>query len=158
MKKHPSRDFVAEAITEYEAMPVEERSELLLNVLDDQPYLMGFVTNLADDFSDSAHEALVESSVILINAFIAAGIPVGVVPMAIIEEVIEEKVEAFEKQEEENISDSPLVFDDLMTRAIIHSDLKGKDALAEHNFKLVLLTIVTTVERSVSVEINSKSN
>lgn len=161
MQKHPSRDFVAEAIADYEAMPQEERSKLLLSILEDQPYLMGFLTNLADDFSDSVHEALVESTVILINAFVAAGIPVGAIPQAIIDEVVEEVVADYEEgkaeTESRGKSDSPLVFEDLRNRALFHSGLDAKDRLSAHNFELVLNTIVSSVERSVAVEINSKS-
>ncbi len=160
MTKHPSRDFIAEAIADYEALASKERSQLLLSILDDQPYLMGFITNLSDDFSDSAHASLVESVVILINAFISAGIPVGVIPQAIIDEVIEEKVEEYESKaidkDEQVLSDSPLVFEDLRNRALFHSDVPRNDQLMAHNFELVLNTIVSTVERSVSAEINSK--
>ena len=38
---------------------------------------MGFITNVEEEFSDSQHEALVESLLILTNAFIAATVPVG---------------------------------------------------------------------------------
>lgn len=162
MKNHPSRDFIAEAIAEYEAMPTEQRSQLLLSILDDQPYLMGFITNLSDDFGDAAHDSLVESTVILINAFVSAGIPVGAIPQAIIEEVIEEKVEAYENLKEtagwdENISDSPKVFEDLRNRALFYSDFDSEEPEEKHNFEFVLNTIVSAVERSVSVEINSNN-
>ena len=162
MQNHPSRDFVAEAIADYEAMPQEERAKLLISILEDQPFLMGFLTNLADDFSDSVHESLVESTVILINAFVSAGIPVGVIPQAIIDEVVEEKVQGYENEKEADRdaekSDSPLVFEDLRNRALFHSKLDVKDVLSTHNFELVLNTIVSSVERSVAVEINSKSS
>lgn len=161
MQHHPTRDFVAEAIADYEAMAQEERSKLLLSILEDQPYLMGFLTNLADDFSDSVHEALVESTVILINAFVSAGIPVGAVPQAIIDEVVEEKVEQYEEtgadEQTKEKRDSPLVFEDLRNRALFHSNLDVKDELSAHNFELVLNTIVSSIERAVAVEINSKS-
>ena len=161
MKNHPSRDFVAEAIADYEAMTGEEKGKLLLSILEDQPYLMGFITNLADDFTDSTHEALVESVVILINAFVAAGIPVGAVPQAIIDEVIEEKVESYNSDESPEgsgeQSESPLVFEDLRNRALFHSDLDVSDELSASNFELVLDTIVSSVERGVAVEITAKS-
>lgn len=162
MQHHPTRDFAAEAIADYEAMTQEERAKLLLSILEDQPYLMGFLTNLANDFSDSVHEALVESTVILINAFVSAGIPVGAIPQAIIDEVVEEKVAAIEESgEAESLGekgDSPLVFQDLRNRALFHSGLDVSDELSAHNFELVLNTIISSVERSVAVEINTKSS
>lgn len=162
MANHPNRDFIAEAIADYEAMSQQERAKLLVSILEDQPFLMGLITNLSDDFSDSAHEALVESTVILINAFVSAGIPVDVVPQAILDEVVEEKVAAYEKRDEntgssEALSDSPVVFTDLRNRALFHSDLDKAGAVTAHNFELVLNTIIAAVERSLAVEIEAKN-
>ncbi len=162
--KHPNKDFVAEAIADYEAMKQPEQGKLLIQVMEDQPVLMGFLTNLADDFSDSEHEALVDSTVILINAFVSAGIPVAMIPHQMLEEVINERVDAYEKHadhiEEDiarEVTDSPLVFEDLRNRALFKSDLK-EEALAERQkFSLILDTVIAIVERSVAVEFEKKA-
>ena len=80
---------MAEAIADYEAMTAAEQGKMVVQILEDQPVLMGFITNLADDFSDSEHEALVDSAVILIDAFVAAGIPVQMVPHQMVEVIPE---------------------------------------------------------------------
>lgn len=161
--KHPNKDFVAEAIADYEAMTQDEQGKLLVQVMEDQPVLMGFLTNLADDFSDSEHETLVDSTVILINAFVSAGIPVAMVPHQMVEEVINERVDTYEKladQVEEDIAkevtDSPLVFEDLRNRALFKSDLKKEDLAERQRFSLILDTVISIVERSVSVEMEKK--
>lgn len=153
------------AIADYEAMKQEDQGKLLIQVMEDQPVLMGFLTNLADDFDDSEHEVLVDSTVILINAFVSAGIPVAMIPHQMLDEVINERVDTYEKhadQVEEDIAkevtDSPLVFEDLRNRALFKSDLKEEDLAARQKFSLILDTLIAIVERSVSVEIVGKSN
>lgn len=159
------RDHIAESIADYEAMSDQERGMLLSRILEDQPMLMGFLTNLADDFSDGEHEALVDSTVILINAFVASGIPIKTIPDPLIKEVIEEKVDLFESQnleagtEEQTIdslSDSPTVLIDLRNRALFKSDLRQENALGRANFLLILDAILSMVERMASLVIEEK--
>lgn len=148
------RDHIAAAIADYDALKPAEQGKLLLGILDDQPYLMGFLTNLSDDFPDEQHDALVESVVILINAFIEAGIPVGMVPAQLVEEVVKMKTEGEEEGgvlEDESV-DSPLVFEDLRNRALFAAQLKGKEN--QGNFNLILDIIITCVERLVDYEMN----
>ena len=94
--KNQKRDFISEAIIEYDALSSEEQGKMLVQVLEDQPYLMGFITNVAEEFSDAQHEALVESLLILTNAFISAGVPLGMVPALLIEEIIKLTVESLD--------------------------------------------------------------
>jgi hypothetical protein len=159
------RDHIAASIADYEAMAAPERGLLLAQILEDQPMLMGFLTNLADDFSDSEHESLVDSSVILINAFVAAGIPVSTISDAMIKEVIEEKVEQYENlvsnqevtdEDMSTISDSPVVLQDLRTRALIKSDLNQDGALGQQNFLLILDAVLAMVERTASLAVQEK--
>ncbi|MDZ7845537.1 MAG: hypothetical protein U5L96_01455 [Owenweeksia sp.] len=161
--KHPNKDFVAEAIADYEAMKQEEQGQLLVQIMEDQPFLMGFITNLADDFSDSEHAVLVDSTVILINAFVSAGIPISMIPHQMLEEVINERVDSYEAHADElqddiarAVTDSPMVFEDLRNRALFKSNLKEEDLAARQKFSLILDTIIAIVERSISVEIEEK--
>tara|TARA_R110002072_G_scaffold188717_2_gene345388 strand:- start:4 stop:489 length:486 start_codon:yes stop_codon:yes gene_type:complete len=151
--KQVKKDFVAQSIFDYEAMNDGEQGKLILEILEDQPVLMGFVTNLADDFSDAEHETIVDSIAILINAFIAAGIPVDMIPQEIVDDVIEEKVEGYNKEESENeeeLIDSPLVYEDLQARAVIKCKFQADDDLSKQNFNMILNTVISIVERSVS--------
>mgnify|MGYP000547623372 CR=1 FL=1 len=159
------RDHIAASIADYEAMKDSERGQLLGQILEDQPMLMGFLTNLADDFSDSEHETLVDSAVILINAFIAAGIPVKTVPDGLIKEVIEEKVTRFEELSPENeaeeekwneLSDSPVVLQDLRARALVKSDLREESTLGQQNFLLILDAVLAMIERTASLTVEEK--
>lgn len=162
--KKDKRDLIAESIADYDAMKPEEQGKLLVQVLEDQPILMGYLTNLADDFSDSEHEALVESTLILINAFVAAGIPVSMVPHQIVEEVIKEKVDAYEQRDQQNaldaesmkaISDSPKVFEDLRNRAFFKAEIPVENVQGLYNFNVVLDTVISMVERSAAAEMEN---
>lgn len=155
--KNQKRDFISEAIVEYDSLSAEEQGKLLIQVLEDQPYLMGFITNVAEEFSDSQHEALVESMLILTNAFIAATVPVGMVPAQLIEEIIKLKTDVDEESievEEVELSDSPKVFEDLRARAVLKSDLAEAKAEVQLSFNLMLDVIITAVERVVDYEIS----
>lgn len=164
--KQPRKDFVAVAIADYEAMSQQEQGKMIVQILEDQPILMGFITNLADDFSEEEHEALVDSAVILINAFISAGIPVELVPHQMLEEVINDRMDAYEKKAKEvenlpegemiKLSDSPLVFEDLKNRALFKTKSVDLDEVDRQSFNVALDTIISIIERSVSISMEKK--
>ncbi len=164
--KQTKTDFVAIAIADYEAMSQEEQGKMIINVLEDQPALMGFITNLADDFDDTEHEVLVDSAVILINAFISAGIPVEMVPHQMIEEVIKDKVDSYEAKTKDineinktsllDLSDSPKVFEDLMVRALFKTKSTEVTPMEQLNFYMSLDIVVSIIERSVAYEMEKK--
>lgn len=152
------RDHIAENIAEFENLSDKEHGKFIVQVLEDQPFLMGFLTNLADDFTEQEHQALVDSLLILINSFIAAGIPVDTAPDPLIREVLEEKIEAYEAMakkgtiqphEVSELADSPLTFEDLRHRALARSELSGESSSVQYNFLLVLDALITIVERSI---------
>lgn len=164
--KQVKKDFVAIAIADYEAMSQPEQGKMIVQILEDQPILMGFITNLADDFSDAEHEALVDSAVILINAFISAGIPLELIPHQMVEEVLTERLEAYEGKEDaiegvaekdiREISDSPLVFDDLKNRALFKINGKPANEADHQNFLIALDGIIAIIERSASITIEKE--
>jgi hypothetical protein len=152
------RDFISEAIVEYDDLSNQEQGKMLVQVLEDQPYLMGFITNVAEEFSDLQHEALVESLLILTNAFIMATVPFGMVPAELIEEIIKMKTDVDEDSievAEVELSDSPKVFEDLRARAVLKSDLAEAKAEVQLSFNLMLDVVITAVERVVDYEINA---
>lgn len=162
--KHQNKDFIAESIADYEAMKPQEQGKLLMQILDDQPILMGFITNLSDEFSDTEHEALVGATLVLINAFIAAGIPVHMVSHQMLDDVIHERLEAYEAKERavdetvviEQISDSPKVFEDLRNYGLFKSELAADKYERVEAFAVALDTIIAMVERSAAAEIKAE--
>ena len=162
--QHPNKDFIAEAIADYEAMKPEEQGQLLVQILEDQPILMGFITNLADEFNDEEHEALVTATVVLINAFVSAGVPVSLIPHQMVEEVIQERLDIYEEKKREvdetipveELSDSPKTFADLRNYAFFKSELAQDAYERREQFDISLNTIISMIERSVAAEISEK--
>lgn len=153
-----NHDYVAEAITEYMALPPEEQGALVARVMEDQPYLMGFLTDIAEEFSDEQHEVLVDSVMILLNAFIAAGMPVSSIPGPALHEVIEDRTEAYADADPllPEASDNPKVFQDLRNLAIVQADLNVDDPLALANYNVVLDILITAIERMVDYDQQQK--
>ena len=152
------RDHIAESIADYMAMSSEEQGAMIARVMEDQPFLMGFLTDVADEFSDAQHESLVDSVMILLNAFIAAGMPVGLIPGPALEEVIKERTEAYTEADVllPEVSESPKVFQDLRNLAIVKADLNVDSEQDLANFKLMLDILITSVERMADYEQKQK--
>jgi hypothetical protein len=159
------KDHIAVAMADFEAMSQSDRGELLARVMEDQAILMGFLTNLADDFNAAEHQALVDSVLILINAFVSAGIPVQPVSNTTLQEVLEEKEELRDNVAPEDLlnpisiveaSDSPLVFEDLRNRALSQSDLHHVSPQERQNFLFVLEALLTMIERTAAVSIKER--
>lgn len=151
-------DHVAESITAYHKMSAQEQGEMIAQVMEDQPFLMGFLTDIADEFSDAQHDSLVDSVMILLNAFVAAGLPVGLIPGPAIYEIVEERTEAYAEADAllPEVSESPKVFQDLRNRAIVQADLNVDDEESLANFNLVLDILITTIERMADYEQSEK--
>lgn len=130
-------------------MSAPEQGALIARVMEDQPFLMGFLTNIADEFSDDQHEMLVDSVMILLNAFIAAGMPVSIIPGPALDQVIEERTGAYAGLDPllPEVSESPKVFQDLRNLALVHADLNVDDAVAMSNYNVVLDILITAIER-----------
>jgi len=154
------RDFVGEAITEYLGMEPQEQGAMVARVMEDQPFLMGFLTDIAEEFSDEQHEVLVDSVMILLNAFIAAGMPVGSIPGPAIHDVIEERTLAYADADPllPEVSDNPKVFQDLRNLAIVRADLNVDDDEALANYNVVLDILITAIEKMVDYDQGQKKN
>lgn len=147
-------DHIADSITQYMGMSPQEQGQMVARVMEDQPFLMGFLTNIAEEFSDEQHEVLVDSVMILLNAFIAARMPVGIIPGPALEEVITERTEAYADADSllPEVSESPKVFQDLRNLAIVKADLNVDDPAAMQNYNVVLDILITAIERMADYE------
>ncbi len=152
------QDHIADSIKDYMAMSAQEQGAMVAQVMEDQPFLMGFLTNIADEFSDDQHEMLVDSVMILLNAFIAAGMPVGLIPGPALDELIRERTEAYEEADSllPEVSESPKVFQDLRNLAIVEADLNVDDPVAMSNYNIVLDILITAIERMADYEKSAK--
>ena len=70
-------------------------------LLDEQPFLMGFVFNLAEDFTEEAHELIIRATLGMQESLVQAGLFFKVITTAQLEEVLDEKIKGFETLEAE---------------------------------------------------------
>ena len=159
------KDFLITAKSALDSLDGIEYQEKLNDFLDEQPYLVGFLYNLADDFSEDEHEAIMRAAVLLREAFELSGIPIGMVTQGVLNDVIEEKVQDFEKTESKggimdmlisDISNSPAVFDALV--GYIREDVKNglpKNHEGLQNVFILLEILIRVYEESVLID-NSK--
>lgn len=158
--------LINKAILEIRRMTPEQIQERMDIMLDEQPYLMGFLYNLDDDFDEEIHQALIRVCALLYSAFSMAEIEVGLISPAILESVINEKVEEYntlsERDElvEENLHEvarSPMVFDEL--RKYVHDEINhhvAHEALQVHNISLMIDVLIGVMEESAIIEAREK--
>jgi hypothetical protein len=72
------------------------------NLLDEQPYLMGFLFNLEEDFSELSHELIIRASLALHHSLSSAGLYFHMITPEMLQKVIQQQVEAFEKIDEDD--------------------------------------------------------
>jgi len=75
-------------------------------MMDEQPHLMGFLFNLDDDFSEDEHTFILKSAIVIRDVFISAGIPLDVVENESIEQIVEDRVERYNRLVEEERNDA----------------------------------------------------
>lgn len=98
-------DALESSIRELRLTSESDWTAMLTETMDEQPHLMAFIMNLADDFSEEVHEQLMKSTVVLSIAFKKAGIQIELITPAGLDKILEEKVEAYEAlADEENLS------------------------------------------------------
>lgn len=155
-------DFLQKAKAQLDSLDGAKYQDKVNDFLDSQPYLVGFLYNLADDFTEEEHEAIMRCAVLLLEAFELSNIPIGMVTQGVLNDVIEEKVEVFDSvsllggtQDTllSDITDSPQVFDALV--GFIRDDIrKGlpKDEEGLQNVFILLEILIRVFEESVIME------
>lgn len=113
-------DALESAIRELRLTGDEQWTQLLGSIMDEQPHLMAFLMNLADDFTEDVHDQLMRCTVLLSSAFKKAGIEIQTITPAGLDSILEKKIEAYEdladeddliEEEMEKVANSPLVFE-----------------------------------------------
>ncbi len=112
-------DALESAIREMRLIGKDQWQSMLSQAMDEQPHLFAFLINTSDDFSEEVHEQLLRLTIILAMAFKRASIQIDTITPAVLDKVIEEKVETYDELNEEDrleegqmesVANSPLVF------------------------------------------------
>lgn len=158
-------DALESAIREMNLIGENQWQNMLGQAMDEQPHLMAFLINISDDFSEEVHEQLLRMTVILAIAFQKAGINIDLITPAGLDKIIEEKVEAYEKLEEEDeldiagmreVANSPIVFQ--RVRKWVQEELGEKMPIldeTQNNISLMVDVIISALEEH-AVDPNAK--
>jgi len=81
-------------------------------LLDEQPYLMGFLFNLADEFTEEEYDLLMRCCLALNKSLTAAGLFFEMISPEMLESIIKQKVADFETfGDDENLLDDAKMFE-----------------------------------------------
>lgn len=161
-------EILQTAIREISLLNEAALSEKMNDFLEVQPYLTGFLYNLADDFTEEEHTYILRVAVILHEAFKMAGMQPSVVGGEAIEAIIAEKVEAYEKYasndllgEDEmlKVSSSPRVFQDLKNYLVKELEDEFPKGLGDQqNLMLIVEVILGCMELGAAVKKDASDN
>ncbi len=139
----------------------EEYQNEVSELLEEQPYLMGFVFNLAEDFSEETHELIIRATIALQKSLAHTGLFFKVITTKQLEDVLDDKIKAFEELEnddpegftEEAIIDagsSPIALHSLYN--FIDQNTSERELPFEHrtSLLLVLSAIIELFEMAAS--------
>jgi hypothetical protein len=100
------KGIVDALFSELDSLDAPGLGKRISSLMDEQPHLMGFLFNLDDDFSEDEHTFILKSAIVIRDVFISAGIPLDVIENASIEQIVEDRVELYNRLEGEERSDA----------------------------------------------------
>ncbi len=120
---------------------------------DEQPYLMGFLFNLEEEFSENTHELLMRAALAFYQAMGSIGLEFEVVTPQLLNDTITKKVEDFNRLEKEDLAfDEAALFSKISSPQAVKSLLKyidentAKSEFEESTRNNMLLTLSALVE------------
>ena len=100
------KSIVDALFTELDSLDAPNLGKRISTLMDEQPHLMGFLFNLDEDFSEDEHTYILKSAIVIRDVFISAGIPLDVVHNSSIEQIVEDRVEHYNRLVEEDRNDA----------------------------------------------------
>lgn len=122
---------------------------------DEQPHLSGFLFNLDEDFSESDHDRILKTAIVVRDVLVGAGAPLEMVNNEIIEQVIGEKVEQYDLLGEEEYPIQKYV--DMASSPQMFASILANNAGANENLYLITDVIISVLEES-AVRMNKDQN
>jgi hypothetical protein len=151
-------DNLIQLDTKKEADYAKDISQLL----DEEPYLMGFLFNLADDFSEQGHELLLRATLALRQSLAHSGLFFKMISPSVLEETLKLQVQAFEELQGDNETideetiythaSSPVVLRELKNFITQNTFDAAPDEQTDESLLLILSTVIEVLEKSASPE------
>ena len=144
-----SASVLQEALIKLDLMNDQAYQNQVAALLDEQPHLMGFLFNLADDFSEEAHDLMVRLTMALFQGLQASGLQFSMINAQMLEEMLAKKVGEMEAIDVDNQAFDEVAFlKDASSPATVQSMLQFMADNAtldetERNNSLLVLSAVT---------------
>jgi hypothetical protein len=126
------------------------------NFFDEQPYLMGFLFNLEEEFSENTHELLMRAALAFYQAMGSIGLEFEVATPQLLNDTVSKKVEDFNRLEKDDLAfDESALFSQISSPQAVKSLLKyidentAKSEFEEstrNNMLLILSALVEIME------------
>lgn len=153
-----SASVLQEALIKLDLMNEEAYHNQVASMLDEQPHIMGFLFNLADDFSEEAHDLLVRLTMALFYGMRQTGLEFSMIDAQMLEEMLAKKVEEIEAIDEEDQAFDEVAFlKDASSPATVSSmlefvaDHSQMDETQRNNALLVLSAITELFEVAADI-------
>jgi hypothetical protein len=128
---------------------------------DEQPYLMGFLFNLEEEFSENTHELLMRAALAFYQTMGSIGLEFEVVTPQLLNDTVSKKVEDFNRLEKDNLAfDESELFSQISSPQAVKSLLKyidentAKSEFEEstrNNMLLILSALVEIMESAAAL-------
>ena len=161
MSNHTSA-WLQNALVELELLKNKDYQIEISRLLDEQAYLMGWLFNLEEDFSEPVHDLIVKSSIALFRSLTEMGLFFQMIKPDHLEEAINTNIEAFESLEDsdealtENAvidqSSSPVALRSLYGFIDANTSDEDLPIEARSNLLFVLTTVIDLFEEAATPE------
>ena len=154
--------WLQNALVELELFKNKDYQVEISRLLDEQAYLMGWIFNLEEDFSEKAHDLIVKSTIALFRSLTEMGLFFQMIKPDHLEDAINTNIEAFKNLEEgegeltENAiierASSPVALRSLYNFIDANTSAEELPLESRSNLLFVLSTIVDLFEESAASE------
>ena len=168
MQNNTRKSLLQRVLADLENLKESDYQKYISDFLEEQPFLLGLLYNLDEDFPENEHDYLVKSAVMIHLGFKALQIQVGMVQSAVLSNVLEEKIMQYEELAANGAFDYKTITsssDNPNTLATFISffdevDHEGMpiDPMRRLNFIMMLDVIISATELAVVVPEKEKSD
>ena len=154
--------WLQNALVELELLKNKDYQVEISRLLDEQAYMMGWLYNLEEDFTEPVHDMIIKSAIALFRSLSEMGLFFQMIKPDDMEEVINANIESFENLEEgdgeltENAiidqSSSPVALRSLYGFIDANSSDEELPLEARSNLLFVLTTIIDLFEGAAASE------
>lgn len=154
--------WLQNALVELELLKNKDYQVEINRLLDEQAYLMGWLFNLEEDFSEAIHDLIIKSTIALFRSLTEMGLFFQMIKPDQLEDAINTNIEAFENLEEgdgeltENAiidqAGSPVALRSLYSFIDANTTEDDLPIEARSNLLFVLSTVVDLFEESAASE------